>query len=402
MNILIFGANWYNHGDEAAVRAMIDELRVLYPDCHIKLQFNQHVEVIPYDDIDILDNFEQSGRRNPLKVIPYRISLISKGSINLVRTKKQFEEFVKAVKWADYAIYAPGGPSIGDHYHAYYLVDMMELLYRNKVPYSIYAPSMGPFSIYTKKIKKALDKAEVICFREGITGKYFSDLGLTHPFRITLDAAFQHRIDTKENGALLNDYKELKEFLNRYEKVVGITVTDLKWHRDYRDTDISESIKATFAPFVRDLQKKGFGVLFVPQLFGIDNDADYMSSFAGEDCFVVDEKYDCYFQQYIISKLYAVVGMRYHSNIFSAKMGVPFVSIAYEQKMSGFMKKASLEKYCIPIKELSLDLLSEKFSDLLDDYDSYSKLLKEKSEYFHDESYITTKLISDSINQLVK
>lgn len=52
-----------------------------------------------------------------------------------------------------------------------------------------------------------------------------------------------------------------------------------------------------------------------------------------------DEKYDTYFQQYVIGCMYAVIGMRYHSNIFSAKMGTPFISISYEQKMQGFMKK---------------------------------------------------------------
>lgn len=37
-----------------------------------------------------------------------------------------------------------------------------------------------------------------------------------------------------------------------------------------------------------------------------------------------DEKYDTYFQQYVIGCMYAVIGMRYHSNIFSAKMGTPY------------------------------------------------------------------------------
>ena len=44
---------------------------------------------------------------------------------------------------------------------------------------------------------------------------------------------------------------------------------------------------------------------------------------------------------------YAIIGMRYHSNIFSAKAGTPFISISYEQKMAGFMNKMNLEKYCI-------------------------------------------------------
>ena len=65
------------------------------------------------------------------------------------------------------------------------------------------------------------------------------------------------------------------------------------------------------------------------------------------------EERDTYFQQYVIGKLYAVVGMRYHSNIFSAKMGIPFVSVSYEQKMKGFMQSIGLSEYCIDLNELS-------------------------------------------------
>lgn len=85
-------------------------------------------------------------------------------------------------------------------------------------------------------------------------------------------------------------------------------------------------------------------MIFIPQLYGNGNDYDLMSQYvtSSESCYVVkadSDLYDAYFQQFLISKLYMVIGMRYHSNIFSAKMGTPFVSISYEQKMQGFMKK---------------------------------------------------------------
>ena len=40
-------------------------------------------------------------------------------------------------------------------------------------------------------------------------------------------------------------------------------------------------------------------------------------------------------------------------------MGTPFVSVAYEQKMKGFMKKIQQEKYCIDISDLSFELLKD-------------------------------------------
>ena len=113
----------------------------------------------------------------------------------------------------------------------------------------------------------------------------------------------------------------------------------------------------------------------------------------------MSDKYDCYFQQYVISRIKAVVGMRYHSNIFSAKMGTPFVSVSYEQKMQGFMKKAGLLEYCLPIRELSADNLHDKFENMMANYDKYKSILAIKKNEFKKEASRTTELICQVLNK---
>lgn len=76
----------------------------------------------------------------------------------------------------------------------------------------------------------------------------------------------------------------------------------------------------------------------------------------------------------MIGQLYAVIGMRYHSNIFSAKMGTPFISISYEQKMKGFMEKMNLAEYCIDLKTLSKDTIENRFEQLVNHYDEYKNV----------------------------
>ena len=110
-------------------------------------------------------------------------------------------------------------------------------------------------------------------------------------------------------------------------------------------------------------------------------------------------QYDAYFQQYVIGKLYAVVGMRYHSNIFSAKMGIPFVSISYEQKMKGFMEKMGLDNYCIPIENLSLKQLESTFEKVNVDYPAYEKRLKEMHPLMKADSHKTTEAVLDLLEQ---
>ena len=140
-------------------------------------------------------------------------------------------------------------------------------------------------------------------------------------------------------------------------------------------------------------------MLFIPQLFDGANDYEYMKSFACNNCYVMSDKLDCSFQQYIIGRIKAVVGMRYHSNIFSAKRGTPFVSVSYEQKMQGFMKKAGLLEHCLPISELSAGNLCDKFQNMMDNYNEYKNILAVKKNEFKRESSRTTELVCQLLNK---
>ncbi|SHL60577.1 colanic acid/amylovoran biosynthesis protein [Anaerocolumna jejuensis DSM 15929] len=403
MNVLIYGANWYNRGDESAIRAMIDEFRNLYPDSSMRIHVNNgELCDFNYDDIKQVRNFSYPYGRNKLKLLPYYLSLYSKGRMNLMNKNERnnFRDFIEAVNWSDMAVYAPGGPMLGDYYDVKFLLDQLLLIRHMKKPYVFFAPSMGPFTKNKRKIKKILTGASLICLREEVSKGFLESLHIKNEATVTLDSAFQHRIDMQENQQLLEQDISLKNFLDSHERIIGITITDLKWHKNYCRENLSDTITAAFDPFIDKLIREGFGIIFIPQLFGRANDSGYMSGFARENCYVLPEKYDCYFQQYLISRLYAIVGMRYHSNIFSAKMGTPFLSVSYEQKMLGFMKKSGLEEYCIDIRKLSFEKLEELFTKLQADYPVYKKALAEKIPRFREQSYETTQLVSEVIQKM--
>lgn len=400
MKIVIINCHWDNRGDEAAIRAMIDELRVKYPSADIYVQRalgefgsfpeNEHVKVLP--------PFPIGGKK---RRIQEQISIETKGKINLTSGAKAF---YKAINGADIVLHAPGGPSIGDIYMPQETIKLRRLLAVKKagVPYAFYAPSMGPFKNAERNPvrKEILEGASLICLREDISAKMVKEfVPLTNPI-VTLDSAFQHDIDINENEKKFNEYTELKDFVGNGQNVIGITITDLQWNSLYKgDGKTKENIRETFTEFIKKITGVGYKVLFIPQLFSEANDYVYMKSFAIQNCYVMSDKYDCYFQQFIISKIKAVVGMRYHSNIFSAKMGTPFVSVSYEQKMQGFMKKAGLLEYCLPISELSANSLSNKFEGMMSNYDKYKSLLAIKKAEFKKESSKTTELVCQILNK---
>ena len=399
MNILIINAHWYNRGDEAAIRSMIIELKKKYPDAQMRIQFaltQMRSEEDVVEGAKVIECFPRN--REILNSVVY---VLSKG---LICVGKNLKEYVENVKWADIILHAPGGPSLSDTYikdEPKYLSRLAIAKVLN-VPYIFYAPSMGPFKRKGMNILRrfVLNSAKSIVVREAISKQYVDSLHLKKQCVVTLDSAFQFDIDKKRYEAILEKDIELKEFFATDKKIVGITITPLSGNPAYQsDKDLKDKILDCFQKLVLKLEKDGYKVIFIPQLFGKSNDYNYMKQCAvGDSSYVMQSTYDCYFQQYIISKLYMVFGMRYHSNIFSAKMGTPFVSISYEQKMKGFMEIVQLTDLCMDIKDLTIENLLLKYDLLVNNYDFYKEKLTSKHRILSERSAQTTRIVINTLN----
>lgn len=403
MNLLIIHSHNANRGDEAAVKAMVDELLIKYPDANITIS---NIGFTPYPNMPA--QVEQIGRfpkyRSKIAKIEFFIVWATKGAIAFT---KEGKKFVKKLKSADLVLHAPGGPSIGDIYYGSEKMYLwrLRLAKRMRIPYMFYAPSMGPFNNpeRSKIRKEVLLGAEKVILRDPISVGFVREFLPELEVEQALDSALQHDIDVIENERKYNEYTELSDFISGFDKCIGITVTDLLWHPKHQSTGIDKTIVEVFKKFIKDRTDEGYGVVFVPQLYGTNNDTDFMNQFMIEGkTFIVDafsDEHDTYFQQYVIGKLYAVVGMRYHSNIFSAKMGTPFVSVSYEQKMKGFMESVDLDRYCLDVFSLTEDNLNEKFKLLEDNYDEYKLRLDELHSYMKSESYKTTQAVIDILEK---
>ena len=332
--------------------------------------------------------------------VAHKIAVLTRGKVSVSSNEKAL---ISEISKADIILHAPGGPSIGDTYYSdepTYLA-IYDLLIAMHKPYMFYAPSMGPFQRKNRNLwrKKILEHSEAIVLRDPISEGYVRDFVPNKEVSLTLDSAFQHDVNITQNQEKLNQYAELKSFLEKHEKCIGVTITDLRWHPVYsKDPSIANNIRNVFQGFLSSLTKAGYGVVFIPQLYGKGNDYDLMRKFCYNinDYYVVtasDERYDTYFQQYLIGQLYAVIGMRYHSNIFSAKMGTPFISISYEQKMKGFMEKMNLTDYCIDLKCLSQGDLENRFRNLINHYDQYKEFLCYKHRFMKAEAHKTTDIL---------
>lgn len=394
MNILVMHAHTANRGDEAAVKAMVDELLMKYPNAKITIALNG---VTPYPNmpqqVELIDRFPKVHNR--IAQMEFVLAHLTAGKCVFTKAGKKF---MNALKSADLVIHAPGGPSIGDIYKdvEFFYLWTLDIVKKNHIPYMFYAPSMGPFKDQKKNIerKKILYGAERVIVRDPISLKYVNDFVPEVGAVQTLDSALQHDIDLKSNQAKFDKYTTLADFMSKHNRCIGITITELDWHPSYKDNEHVKKIPAVFKEFIKKRIDEGYGVIFIPQLYGTANDTITMSKYMdSENCFMVDadfDTYDSYFQQFLIGKLYAVVGMRYHSNIFSFKMGTPFISISYEQKMKGFIEAVGLDEYCIDINSLESKILENRYNNLVENYEEYKNKLRLLHNTMKEKSYETT------------
>lgn len=278
---------------------------------------------------------------------------------------------------------------------------------KHEIPMVVASPSMGPFDNDANKNmlrKELIGYVQKCCIRESISSEYLRSIRVVDNVITTIDTAFYDDPDKTENDKIFKNDESLVNFFGNYNRVVALTLFDLKWQwfiSESKDDNLIMKIEEAIYRFIRFLEEQNVGVLLVPQLFGNQNDKDYLKKFGNSrNAYILSDMYDTYMQQYVISKCFALIGMRYHSNIFAAKMGVPFVAIAYEEKMIGFMKDNCLEDLMVTLTEFSYAKLIEKWELLIGKYTEKKEYLKSQREKWRGKSAITISAIFEQIDKL--
>jgi colanic acid/amylovoran biosynthesis protein len=411
LNILILNGHWNNRGDEAAIRAMIDSLRSKLLIKNIKIMLISKNPIYLPENVELLNLFPSLERKTILSILSLCVDifliLITFGRLALFT--KEGKNFVKAINEADIVIHAPGGPAIGDLYSGkcglrefFYLYRLLIPIFKGK-PVFFYAPSMGPFSGRLRNIirKFILKKSTAIILREEISSKYLKEqLGLDS--YVTLDSAFQNDVPDD----YISRYSNISEIFKIIEdkKVIGMTLTDLKWHPIYRNyKGLSEKIMLSLFDVINYLINNGYVILLIPQLFGGQDDVSLLESFCklnNKKIFILPPNIDSYGQQVIISKLYCVISMRYHPNIFAAKFNVPSIAIYYEHKTLGFMEKLGRTDLIVNVEEIDTSKIIDKFIYLEKNYNTIKEQLKKQTVHLKIESQKTIEIIIDKLKHL--
>ncbi len=398
--IVLVNAHWSNHGDEAAIFAIIEEI--------VKSKSNAEISLIVKDKKEVERYIYVKGHKISCvsnqflpKIADYFVQLFSNGRIG---KNEAMKKYISILKEADYIIYAPGGSVINDRFwwrkQLEYLLPLWYAKHYKK-PLYVASPSMGPFESkykFRNLIRKhILSCIDYLFVREQMSFEYLKEIGAEKKAKVTVDSAFCSEVDLREQADVLAADKELVAFLKCYPRVVGLTITELDWNVKFKENRVGERIYNEMSSFLDFLYREEVGVVLIPQLFGNQDDRGLLEKYRhkGGNTFLLKSEYSAEFQQYLISQLHMVIGMRYHSNIFSAKMGVPFLPIMYEEKMESFIKEAELECYAVYVEEITGEVLCNKFMQIENEYDMYKAKLGSLKENWNSRADITKKSLKE-------
>lgn len=256
----------------------------------------------------------------------------------------------KAVKNCDYFILGGGGLFGGPNKKANIIWGIQALMaYLYKKPVIIYGQSVGEIRTNFEKwiIKKVFSQATLIVVRDAKSAERLKTLGINKEIHIVPDMAFALEnpeikeprknimvVALRQIEGLTRDFKvSIAEFIDwltvnkRYEvKIVN-----------FQEGDASDDI----------LHKS------ILKLSEYKEHIEYLPK-------ITDQKLLEIFQE---AKL--VLGMRFHSIIYSIKTKTPFISISYAPKVQDLLADIGLDSYMLTPEKVSLNSLQQKLEEVM-------------------------------------
>ena len=309
VNILISGYYGFdNIGDESILRTVINSLRARVPDCHLTVLSHNPAATREKYGVDAVD----------------RMSM---------------REIVREIRRCDLLI-SGGGSLLQDvtsskSIHYYLTIIRLAKLYGKKV--FIYSQGIGPIDrpFNRRAAAAALKKVDGIVVRDERSADLLSEIGIPREkVAITADPVIRMLPPDTETGRAA------------VEKAGGHPGKKLTvgWAIRERDAD---------SPFVGEVMecirwlKETYDAESVLIPFHYEEDRDVSCAIAdrleGAAC-CIREKYLSEDTLSIIGNMDVMVGMRLHSLIYAAIMGVPMIGISYDPKCTAFMNSVGVEK----------------------------------------------------------
>jgi colanic acid/amylovoran biosynthesis protein len=375
-----------NRGDAAIIATMLRRFRVLFSSAHITLATLDHFtagetfeaapQVHSFFYVAIYTSFGALGRVvKTLYVVAATTAWAAawrmSGMQCNVLLAQPLRETMEQHLAADIVVPVGGGYLLGKNTLHDTLTVVLQLhaivvaLLLGK-PVILFSQSIGPFGNGLQKFlsKVVLSYVQVIMVREALSKENLQQLGVTAPHIVeTADAAFLFDTSSPAHGRAVLE----RVGVSGASSVVGITV------RNWLPAPGQAEYEQAMAQFAAKLSAQGYAVVFVPQVssaFHNDDDAlvhgriQQLLPPGARSVYFLNSNLTFEEVKAVFASCAYVVGTRMHSVIFALTSGVPALAIAYERKTVGIMSSLGLHEYVMPMEQVTVELLEQRFAEL--------------------------------------
>jgi polysaccharide pyruvyl transferase CsaB len=360
-----FGFN--NTGDEAILKSMVRAFK----------------EKIPQVKIAVLSH-------NPLQTSQtYKVKAINR--LHLIK-------IIRCLRNVNLFISGGGGllqDSTGKGWSILYYLGLILITKTVKVPVMIYAQGIGPINKKINKllIKWILNKVNLITVRDNHSKKLLNNLGVSGPsIYVNSDPVFL--LKKKNINHIIDNHPYIQKLVNSDNRpLIGISV------REYKSNGSdSKRIFAQAADYlIENYQAK---IIFFP--FQFDEDVhinEEILSLMKNKAEALKIKLEPEELLSVLSQLSLVVGVRFHSIVFSSMVNIPFIAFNYDPKVRYFVEDLGLSELLLEIDEdTSLKNFQEKIEYVIENNDKIKNILLEKVNNLEVKALANNELVFKFLN----
>ena len=354
-----------NLGDEAILEAILKELR----------------SSIDADVTIFSHNPKDTERRHKVRAVPVR--------------EMQKDQVFENLRKLDLFVLGGGGILYEGPIESY-LRDVNWAKELN-VPVMVYAVSVGPLKTPQAKqlVVETLNKVDRITVRESEARRVLQELGVTQEIEVTGDPALLLKPQSFTKEMLK------KEGIDNGTHLVGFSVREPGPAAPDLNIEQYHGILANAADFM--VERYDARILFVPMEGGQNKDPQHshavISKMANaQRATVLKGEYSSGEIAGLMKHMSFAVGMRLHFLIFAAIQKIPFVSLPYASKVSGFL--ADLEMPMPPIAALNVGKLCAFLDRSWDSKERIKKRLEEKFPALQERAKKTNHLLCDLLQSI--
>lgn len=348
-----------NSGDDSILKAIVGSLKELKPDISILALSNNPAQTKSVYGVDSIHRFD----------------------------------FIKIFrKLKDTSLLISGGGSLiqdvtSDKSLAYYL-SIIRLASFRHTKIMLYANGIGPIQNKRNypKVRKALNKVDLITLREQSSVDELKKIGVTNPnILVTADPAFTLKPTNDET-------------VNRIMRKIGLPIDREYFCISVRPwKGLGKEFEDTIAETVNYVREKyGLECILIPMQCPKDVEISKRIAIKSKSGVVAPENLTPSEILGLTARAKMIVGMRLHTLIYAAAMCTPIVGLIYDPKISAVMNQLR-QKYMIPIDNLNPVTLKRYIDEVMLSRDDIVEQLKSSAQTAVSEAKRTAQLAVDEL-----